>query len=65
MVTDINKEVWVTDKIYVLIWNYFDNSAFGVERVYILKARAEQDMKLLELSTSSKNYQLVELEITK
>lgn len=51
--------------IFVLLWNYGDNSSFGIERVYENKSRAEADLQLLESTHSMKTFQLVELPITK
>ena len=36
------------DHVWVLSWGYFDNSAFGVMRVYIGEERAKADHKMLE-----------------
>lgn len=53
------------EKVYIILWSYYDNSSFGVMRVYDDKVRAEQDMQLLADNSASRNYQLVELLITK
>lgn len=59
------KEFWITDKLYILAWKYADNSAFGIERVYVLQARAKLDLELLNSADTSKTFFIVEKEITR
>lgn len=51
------------DIVFVLLWHYGDNSAFGVQRVYENEIRAKADLELLQTVESSKTFQLVEMTI--
>lgn len=48
--------------LYVIVWQWHDNSGFGVVRAYRLKSDAERDLKMLREYSESKDFKVVEAE---
>ena len=49
------------DTMFAITWKYYDNSAFGVVRVFNCKDHAERDMKILQEHTDSRVFEIVEV----
>lgn len=47
-------------KAWVLTWNHWDNSAHGVIRAYLERARGTADLEMLREHADDKHFDLIE-----